>query len=400
MAHTDTTEAAAQAPAAAAATAPVLGFTVLCVQKAVEFNVTDQKLHRAAKDKELHEELEKLTDAGPSTFLYQLGGGCRIVGSSGSGGAPMSSACVGDSVAAFQGSLGNLAELAEMYVPEPQAGPGKATPAEVVCHMYLKVGVELLAKLRGRFAFCMYESKQGRVLAARDGSGAVHLYQGHSPAEGLVVSSSRSTLRTCSDIRAFAPGDFKYGWHSEPRQFSPMEFGRRSSHASGGPRRGSIDHVTGGRRSIDQSNMNHAAATTGGGSRRNSIDANASAHAVHSLKALQAANDSNSSSGSAGRWDAPNNKRSDSCSSDDSTGSGDKQQPSKPSSARKQQHPRVSPTSPLASQMKGMTVGSSNGAASAAAATQSPAPKFNVNAPEFRPTWTTPNKVEAPTAQA
>eukprot|EP00798_Chlamydomonas_sp_ICE-L_P022514 gene22514-29636_t len=229
---------------AAAEAAGGLHFAVLCVQKAVEFNITDHKLHRATKDKELREELKKLTDVSPSTFMFQLGGGCRVVGDPSAGGSPMSSACVGDAVAAFRGTLSNLDDLALLYVDEPQAGHGNATPAEVVCHMYSKIGVELLTKLRGRFAFCMYESKQGRVLAARDGSGVVHLYQGHSPNLGLVISSTRAMLASCSDVKAFAPGDFKYGWHSEPRQFSPIEFSRQGRQsAKEGGRRGSMDTV-------------------------------------------------------------------------------------------------------------------------------------------------------------
>ena len=79
---------------------------------------------------------------------------------------------------------------------------GKNTPRSSVRHVYMHA-------CRGRFAFCMYESKQGRVLAARDGSGAVHLYQGHSPAEGLVITSASALLETCKDVRPFAPGDFK-----------------------------------------------------------------------------------------------------------------------------------------------------------------------------------------------
>lgn len=59
------------------------------------------------QDRELHEELEKLTDLGPSEYAYQLGGGCRIV----LGGQdeahierrPISIASRGESVAAFEG---------------------------------------------------------------------------------------------------------------------------------------------------------------------------------------------------------------------------------------------------------------------------------------------------------
>jgi hypothetical protein len=40
-------------------------------------------------------------------------------------------------------------------------------------------------------SFCMYDAKQMRVLAARDGSGSVDLYQARSPKDSLVISSEK-----------------------------------------------------------------------------------------------------------------------------------------------------------------------------------------------------------------
>eukprot|EP00195_Chlamydomonas_chlamydogama_P002977 CAMPEP_0202921720 /NCGR_PEP_ID=MMETSP1392-20130828/77544_1 /ASSEMBLY_ACC=CAM_ASM_000868 /TAXON_ID=225041 /ORGANISM="Chlamydomonas chlamydogama, Strain SAG 11-48b" /LENGTH=476 /DNA_ID=CAMNT_0049615309 /DNA_START=168 /DNA_END=1598 /DNA_ORIENTATION=+ len=247
------------------------GFACVCVQKTIEFDITDQKLHRAAKDKELHEELEKLTSAGPSSYAYQLGGGCRVVHDTGDGhgkcassGAPAQHivmASCGETVAAFQGTLNNHAELVEALMGGRQAAAAEsgaaaaveASPpaaeqaeqvgavaaaasakpecgasvneAEVICRMYTRVGVQLLGSLRGQFTFCMYDAKSGRVLAARAGGSPVPLFQALSPAESLVIASHRSFVATtCSDVKEILPGHFKYGWHAEPRPFDPREF--------------------------------------------------------------------------------------------------------------------------------------------------------------------------------
>jgi hypothetical protein len=57
----------------------------------------------ATQDKELHEELEKLTPgSGSSQYMYQLGGGCRVV-LGGAAKQPIHIASWGESVAAFEG---------------------------------------------------------------------------------------------------------------------------------------------------------------------------------------------------------------------------------------------------------------------------------------------------------
>jgi hypothetical protein len=57
----------------------------------------------------------------------------------------------------------------------------------------------------------MYESRLMRVLAARDGSGAVPLYEGRMPgSEALILTTCKDALEGCSEVVEFAPGDFKY----------------------------------------------------------------------------------------------------------------------------------------------------------------------------------------------
>lgn len=45
-----------------------------------------------------------------------------------------------------------------------------------------------------------------RVLAARDGSGHVPLFEGRTASDSLVVASSRAVLEGCHDVVEFQPG--------------------------------------------------------------------------------------------------------------------------------------------------------------------------------------------------
>ncbi|KAG1670023.1 hypothetical protein FOA52_011179 [Chlamydomonas sp. UWO 241] len=268
---------------------PTGGFVCVCVQKGVEFDIVDHRLHRANKERELHEELSQLTDLGPSIYAYQTGGGCRVVERAAATGPhakhPVYIASYGGCVCVFEGTLDNLADLAVAYPDEAPAdldAGGKetagdaaaaaaaaatkqpTTPALVICVMYGRVAIELLKKLRGKFSFCLYHGKTGRVLSARDSSGEVPLFQGMSAAESLVIGSDAAFTATCHDVVEFEPGYFKFGWYAEPRKFAPESltnhhYGHTNVHSLGASRRGSMD--AGSRRaSIDV------------GSRRGSID--------------------------------------------------------------------------------------------------------------------------------
>ncbi len=55
----------------------------------------------------------------------------------------------------------------------------------------------------------MYDAKEMRVLAARDGSGATALLQARSPRESLVITTDADLLTSCHETLSFAPGFFK-----------------------------------------------------------------------------------------------------------------------------------------------------------------------------------------------
>ncbi|GAX76705.1 hypothetical protein CEUSTIGMA_g4151.t1 [Chlamydomonas eustigma] len=178
-----------------------MSFVFVCVQKGVEFDITDQRLHRANKDKELHNELSNLwsEDHHVEQYLYQLGGGCRACTTA----ADAHVSSHGEAVAAFQGNLNNTEDLARMFPSVPlstaaaspglllvqedsikpsdrdrkSGGPalkhqsdicatGNLNPAELICVMYSKVGVKVLGLLQGEFSFCLYEAKTDKEFEA------------------------------------------------------------------------------------------------------------------------------------------------------------------------------------------------------------------------------------------
>ncbi|PNH02962.1 Asparagine synthetase [glutamine-hydrolyzing], partial [Tetrabaena socialis] len=108
--------------------------------------------------------------------------------------------------------LSNATALAEAFAPLPERQPsppgGALSGAELIAHMYAKVGVELLGLLRGAFTFVLYESKTSRVLAARDGAGGCPLWQARGGASGsLVLSCARGLLEAagCGEVVELMP---------------------------------------------------------------------------------------------------------------------------------------------------------------------------------------------------
>ncbi len=173
-----------------------------------------------------------------------------------------------DEPAAAQANGSAPAETAAAPAEQQAAASAAATPAispaEVILAMYEADGVALLTRLQGKFSFVMYDAKQVsyaghalilavgpgmhcncrnhanagprcsrsmdrfpcsicdvcapmgclwcvqmRVLAARDGSGAVPLLQARTARDGLVIASQAPMLACCHDTLEFQPGFFK-----------------------------------------------------------------------------------------------------------------------------------------------------------------------------------------------
>jgi asparagine synthase (glutamine-hydrolysing) len=75
----------------------------------------------------------------------------------------------------LNGEVFNHLELRE---PLLRAGARFRTTsdAETVLQLYLRYGADMLAKLEGQFAICIYDQRRGRLLLARDGLGICPLY--------------------------------------------------------------------------------------------------------------------------------------------------------------------------------------------------------------------------------
>ncbi len=80
---------------------------------------------------------------------------------------------------------------------------------EAILALYLRHGVSALDRLRGMFAFVVYDSQHGRYCVARDHLGVLSLYYGYDSLGTLYVASEFKALQAvCSSISVFPPGHY------------------------------------------------------------------------------------------------------------------------------------------------------------------------------------------------
>jgi len=212
------------------------------------------------------------------------------------------------------------------------------------------------------------------VLAARDSSGEVPLYQGMSNAESLVIASAQPFMVTCKDVVEFKPGHFKYGWYAEPREFSPdtltnHHYGHTNTHTQ----HAHHGHAQGSRRTSMDQHRSSLEPHTGpqplridaqnrSGPRRASMDAGA--RRAGKDKEAQGSSEDAASNGEEGDWTKV---------------SGGKHRGNRPPRERRHSH------SVLAGQ-KAQHPASQRAVGSASKGTMgSSGFKFDVNAPAFTP---------------
>ncbi|MDD5562475.1 MAG: asparagine synthase (glutamine-hydrolyzing) [Thermoanaerobaculaceae bacterium] len=107
---------------------------------------------------------------------------------------PMASAD-GRRVITFNGEIYNYRELRAL-LPDGGASLRTTSDTEVLLELYAALGTDMLPRLRGMFAFALYDAPARRVLLARDLYGVKPLY----------VAAGGGTVRVASQVRALLAG--------------------------------------------------------------------------------------------------------------------------------------------------------------------------------------------------
>jgi asparagine synthase (glutamine-hydrolysing) len=80
---------------------------------------------------------------------------------------------------------------------------------EVILPLYKKEGPQLVQRLRGMFAFALYDAGNDDFLIARDPIGIIPLYMGRRADGSLAVASEmKALLQVCESIEEFPPGHY------------------------------------------------------------------------------------------------------------------------------------------------------------------------------------------------
>ena len=115
-----------------------------------------------------------------------------IIDLSEGGAQPMRSSC-GRYVISFNGEIYNYRELRKQLETKGFVFKSESD-TEVLLHLYADVGVDMLTRLRGMFAFGLWDEAAGKVLLARDPYGIKPLY----------VADDGWTCRFASQVKALA----------------------------------------------------------------------------------------------------------------------------------------------------------------------------------------------------
>lgn len=122
-----------------------------------------------------------------------------------SGAQPITSPC-GNYVLTVNGEIYNHIQLREQCSDYEYQSLSDCEP---IIPMYLKHGIDAPKYLDGMFAWCLYDSKKDRIVAARDPVGITTLYMGRSsmsPKTVYFASELKCLTDDCDDIIAFPPG--------------------------------------------------------------------------------------------------------------------------------------------------------------------------------------------------
>lgn len=122
-----------------------------------------------------------------------------------SGAQPITSPC-GNYTLCVNGEIYNHIKLREQFSEYPFA---TLSDCEPIIPLYEKYDVDAPKYLDGMFAWCLYDAKQDRIVAARDPVGITTLYMGRnslSPKTVFFASELKCLTDDCDNIVAFPPG--------------------------------------------------------------------------------------------------------------------------------------------------------------------------------------------------
>ena len=124
----------------------------------------------------------------------------------------------GNLVLAVNGEIYNHHEL------RAQIGNREAfrtdSDCEVILPLYAREGPRLLERLRGMFAFALYDATKADWLIARDPIGIIPLYTGRRPDGSLAVASElKALVSICTSVEAFPPGHYQTRHDPKPVRY-------------------------------------------------------------------------------------------------------------------------------------------------------------------------------------
>lgn len=122
-----------------------------------------------------------------------------------SGAQPITSPC-GNYTLCVNGEIYNHIKLREEFSEYPFA---TLSDCEPIIPLYQKYDIDTPKYLDGMFAWCLYDAKQDRIVAARDPIGITTLYMGRnslSPKTVYFASELKCLTDDCDNIVAFPPG--------------------------------------------------------------------------------------------------------------------------------------------------------------------------------------------------
>ncbi len=134
-----------------------------------------------------------------------------------SGGQPLFSPD-GTQILAVNGEIYNHRQIREAYKGRYDFKTG--SDCEVILALYRDMGVELLDRLNGIFAFALYDEAADDFLIARDPIGVIPLYIGYDEDGKVYIASELKALEGfCDRYEVFQPGHYYRGKEGEIKRW-------------------------------------------------------------------------------------------------------------------------------------------------------------------------------------